>query len=79
MDQPDRRGASTDDSGDAPPVRWGRRQGRRPPRRSPGRRRHDSDLHVVVSRKEIIFTVVLVDALYLAGQALLAGNSLSCL
>lgn len=41
---------------------------------SPGRRRSDFDPRTTITRKMIVVTVVLVDALYLAGEALLFGQ-----
>lgn len=50
----------------------------RKPRRNPaqpfGRRRTDLDSREVATRKLVVATVVLVDALYLAGDALLNGS-----
>lgn len=42
---------------------------------SPGRRRSDYDPRATISRKLVIITVVVVDALYLAGDALLLGQN----
>lgn len=48
---------------------------RRKPVRPFGRRSSDLDSEQVVTRKLVIATVVLVDALYLAGDALLFGQN----
>lgn len=52
-----------------------RRDPSRVSRGSPGRRTDDYDPRVTISRKAIVITVVIVDAVYLAGEALLAGQS----
>lgn len=41
---------------------------------SPGRRRTDFDPRATISRKLIVITVLVADALYLAGEALLFGE-----
>ena len=43
------------------------------PNRQFGRRSSDLDAEVVATRKLVVATVILVDALYLAGDALLFG------
>lgn len=40
----------------------------------PGRRRSDYDLKLTISRKAVVVTVVIIDALYLVGQALVLGQ-----
>lgn len=42
---------------------------------SPGRRRTDQDPRTTITRKMMVFTIVLVDALYLAGDAVLFGQN----
>jgi len=42
---------------------------------SPGRRRTDYDPRTTITRKVVVITVVVVDALYLAGEALLYGQN----
>jgi hypothetical protein len=42
---------------------------------SPGRRRSDHDPRTTVTKKVIVITVILVDALYLAGEALLFNGN----
>lgn len=49
-----------------------------PGRRSgnvPGRRKHDNDPRTTISKKMVVLTVFIVDALYLAGEALLYGQN----
>lgn len=41
---------------------------------SPGRRSGDRDPRTTITKKVIVVTVVLVDALYLAGEAILFGR-----
>jgi len=55
--------------------RRGRRDRSRPSRGSPGRRSTDFDPRTTVTKKVIVITVVVVDALYLAGEALLYGHN----
>jgi hypothetical protein len=43
---------------------------------SPGRRRIDRDFQSLPSRKLLVLTVVLVDAFYLAGDAILFGQDI---
>jgi hypothetical protein len=52
----------------------------RPHRRetTPGRRRTDVDAGDLTSKKLVVFTVILVDAVYLIGDALFIGHN-SCL
>lgn len=45
---------------------------------SPGRRSTDYDTRTTLTKKVIVVTVVVVDALYLVGEALLFGQS-NCL
>jgi len=54
----------------------------RPPARasradpSPGRRRSDHDPRTTITKRVMVITVVLVDALYLAGEAILSGQNI---
>jgi len=43
---------------------------------SPGRRRHDHDPRVTFGRKTLVFVVIMGQALYLAGEALIFGHSI---
>jgi len=57
------------------------RRGYRVPARTsrgttPGRRRTDHDPRATISRKLIVVTVFVIDALYLVGEALLFGHDL---
>lgn len=55
-----------------------RRDPARPPRGSLGRRRDDYSMRTTITRKVVVVTVVLANALFLAGEALLFGQP-SCL
>jgi hypothetical protein len=62
---------------------WGRRERGDPSlpeddRVVPGRRRSDFDPRITVSRKAVVALVVVIDALYLAGQVIILGHT-SCL
>jgi hypothetical protein len=46
----------------------------RPSRQSAGRRSDDTDPRLTISRKAVVITAILIDAFYLAGQAILFGN-----
>jgi hypothetical protein len=58
---------------------WGRRESDDPDlsevdRVVPGRRGTDFDPRLTISRKAVVVTVVIIDALYIAGQAIVLGQ-----
>jgi hypothetical protein len=71
----ERRRASTEPKASRHPRDWGDIEDTdRPSRHSAGRRQHDYDPRLTISRKAVVITAVLIDAAYLAGQAILFGN-----
>lgn len=76
-DNPERENPRQPISWDAGAGMHRRRGGSRPNRGSPspGRRRSDHDPRATISRKLVVVTVVLANALYLAGEVLIFGEA----